>query len=159
MDSMTKLMSKLAALGSDATNMNLSEIEGLAQEAFEKLSEAQRLAEHTLGMGAITAQGLHARDLARTVLDVPGSMLADRVFITTNGTTRSLHITEPVFLLRSQDRVAPDAVHHYAHMVEIAGATPEMVQHVKDFADKMREWQAVNVTKLPDWPPRSLWNN
>jgi hypothetical protein len=58
---------------------------------------------------------------------------------------------EPVFLLRSQDFVAPDIVELWADRAELAGAKADIVLAARQQAKKMRDWQIdLNRVKIPD---------
>ena len=59
---------------------------------------------------------------------------------------------EPVFLIRGQDFVAPEAVEAWADLAESAGAEPGMVQSARDQAHEMRLWGKTYGDKLPDMP-------
>lgn len=56
---------------------------------------------------------------------------------------------EPVFLLRAQDELAADTVDFWADAAESHGVDPEVVQRVREHADRMRRWPR---HKLPDTP-------
>lgn len=57
---------------------------------------------------------------------------------------------EPVFLLRGQDKLAPDIVQAWGlAMIEIGGDR-KIAQLALDQADRMREWQAKNGSKVAD---------
>lgn len=60
---------------------------------------------------------------------------------------------EPVFLLRGQDLCAPDTLSHWAHLAEMRGAKPDIINLVLDQAVAMRKWQREHgVGKVPDLP-------
>ena len=61
-------------------------------------------------------------------------------------------VNEPVFLLRAQDKVAPQVVEIWAMMAELIGAESNIVEAAYDQADEMRAWQQHNVCKTPDAP-------
>jgi hypothetical protein len=54
---------------------------------------------------------------------------------------------EPIFVLRAQDRLAADAVRHWADRAEQAGSTAAKVAEAREIADAMDRWPA---RKLPD---------
>lgn len=54
--------------------------------------------------------------------------------------------TEPVFLLRGQDKLASAALNAYAELLTAAGL-PEQAVHAFDHANEMRDW---SIQKLPD---------
>jgi hypothetical protein len=47
---------------------------------------------------------------------------------------------EPIFVLRAQDRLAPDTVRHWAATAEKAGCGSAKVQEARDLADAMERW-------------------
>ena len=59
---------------------------------------------------------------------------------------------EPVFLIRGNDRVAPDVVDTWANLAEKVGANENIVMAARKHADLMRSWQAENGSKVPDMP-------
>lgn len=59
---------------------------------------------------------------------------------------------EPVFLIRGQDVVGPNAVLHWAELAESQGANVDIVQSAREQALRMRDWQRLNVAKIPDLP-------
>ena len=59
---------------------------------------------------------------------------------------------EPVFLIRGQDVAGPDAVLHWAKLAESRGACVDIVQSAREQALRMRDWQRLNVAKIPDMP-------
>lgn len=59
---------------------------------------------------------------------------------------------EPVFLIRGQDFVAPEAVEAWANLAESAGADPIMVQSARGQAREMRLWGKKHGDKIPDMP-------
>ena len=59
---------------------------------------------------------------------------------------------EPVFLLRAQDKVAPEVVEDWAIAARNAGADPEIVNHAFAHAQLMRKWQTEHGCKVPDMP-------
>ena len=54
---------------------------------------------------------------------------------------------EPIFVLRAQDRLAADAVRHWADRAEQSGSTPAKVAEAREIADAMDRWPS---RKLPD---------
>ncbi len=60
---------------------------------------------------------------------------------------------EPVFLLRAQDILAADAVDFWADALESNGGDLDTVEAVRDWAQRMREW---NPKKMPDTPHNLL---
>ncbi len=59
---------------------------------------------------------------------------------------------EPLFLLRGQDELAPQAVRHYAalrrlHTGTFGQPSTDAVRHIQEFADRMAAWEP---RKLPD---------
>ncbi len=59
---------------------------------------------------------------------------------------------EPVFLIRAHDVTAPDVVRYWAMKAGYCGADKEIIQHAKDQADRMIEWQRHHGMKIPDMP-------
>lgn len=59
---------------------------------------------------------------------------------------------EPVFILRGQDRCAPDAVRAYAAVVAARGGDPEIIKLSRDWADEMDRYQKQHGHKMPDLP-------
>jgi hypothetical protein len=61
------------------------------------------------------------------------------------------HPSEPVFILRAQDRFAPDLLEAWASKVEIAkGTQTEKARRARALAHEMRAWQVMNTSKVPD---------
>jgi hypothetical protein len=54
---------------------------------------------------------------------------------------------EPIFVLRAQDRLAPDLVRGWAAQAERAGCPAAKVQEARAVAEAMERWPA---RKLPD---------
>jgi hypothetical protein len=68
-------------------------------------------------------------------------------------TGKKFHPGEPVWLFRSTDPFAPDALDDYAGRCDAAGCDSAHVQAAVDAAERMREWQFQNpdlVKQLPD---------
>ena len=59
---------------------------------------------------------------------------------------------EPVFLLRGQDKFAPELLLRWASKLRLDGGQPEMAEMVENHAQKMIEWQK-NKVKRPDLYP------
>lgn len=59
---------------------------------------------------------------------------------------------EPVFLLRAQDIVAPQAVEMWALLAHNVGANANIVQAAYEQAHLMRKWQFKHGSKVPDMP-------
>ena len=57
---------------------------------------------------------------------------------------------EPVFLLRAQDKLAPELLLRWAAKLRLAGGSPEMAAMVEAGAQEMIAWQANMTSKLPD---------
>jgi hypothetical protein len=57
---------------------------------------------------------------------------------------------EPVFLLRSRDPLAVAAIAHYVALRVSAGVSPAVLADLAVAVAEMRNWQAVNGTRLPD---------
>ena len=60
--------------------------------------------------------------------------------------------TEPVFLIRGQDIVGPDAVLAWADLAEKAGADRSIIDGARDQARRMRIYQRNRGAKTPDMP-------
>lgn len=82
----------------------------------------------------------HARDDYNRIQDPAGLIPAD----------------EPVFLIRGQDRVAPQAVRLWANLAESHGASHAIVLAARLQAQAMEEWQAARTSKVPDAPDAAL---
>lgn len=119
--------------------------------SIQDTTDARALAEHILSMNFVSAQGQHARHLARRVLGTPSPLHsgADEVAITTNGTTRFIPADEPVFLIRGQDVIGGAAVRAWADMAERVGSSPEIVRIAREHATKMEGWPKKKVADLP----------
>jgi hypothetical protein len=60
---------------------------------------------------------------------------------------------EPVFLLRGQDKYAPDTLRDYAARVYDRGhGSSEACQEIYAHAELMEQWQADHGAKVPDAP-------
>ena len=55
---------------------------------------------------------------------------------------------EPLFILRAQDLVAPEAIEAWCQLAETAGAPLEKVAHARLHAEAMRQWPGHK--KVPD---------
>lgn len=59
--------------------------------------------------------------------------------------------SEPVFILRAQDRFAPDLIEAWSHKVDVAkGAPTTKAKKARALAHQMRAWQEMNGSKVPD---------
>lgn len=83
---------------------------------------------------------IHARDDYNRIQDPAGKIPAD----------------EPVFLLRAQDKHAPEVVAFWASLVLREGNAPEMGNMAMHHARRMRDWQAEHGRKSPDLPVQEL---
>lgn len=66
---------------------------------------------------------------------------------------KKFHAGEPIFLIRSTDPFATQAIIDYARRCEREGASRQMVDEVFDHAMRVAEWQRENpelVKPLPD---------
>lgn len=63
---------------------------------------------------------------------------------------------EPVFLLRAKDALAPEVVDFWAWRLEENGGDQVAIDAAREHANKMKEWQKQNESKLPDTPPDVL---
>lgn len=57
---------------------------------------------------------------------------------------------EPMFVLRAQDKLAPEIVREWAYRAHVSGAPIEKVREARHIADLMEEWQVANRRKVPD---------
>ncbi len=57
---------------------------------------------------------------------------------------------EPIFVLRAQDLLAPDAVEFWVSSAAMLGVSPEKLREAENLADAMRDWQEDHDCKLPD---------
>ena len=76
-----------------------------------------------------------------------------------SGTLSRAADDEPVFVLRGKDELAPDLIDEWAtrcnmsHAFREPGVTAAIerkVTEARELAERMREWQRVNGSKLPD---------
>lgn len=81
---------------------------------------------------------IHARDDYQRIQDPAGRIPAD----------------EPVFLLRAQDKTAPDAVEAWANLQYRQGGNREMANLAMQHAHAMRAWQSTHGAKVADMPPQ-----
>lgn len=63
---------------------------------------------------------------------------------------------EPVFILRAQDKFAPETILAYCEQIQAAGGETEIVGSAIRHADRFRAWQKENYHKLPDIMPTNL---
>jgi hypothetical protein len=61
-------------------------------------------------------------------------------------------VDEPVFLLRAQDKFAPEVVAYWASLVLREGTSPEIAGLAMQHSRTMKDWQHVNGKKTPDLP-------
>ena len=59
---------------------------------------------------------------------------------------------EPVFLLRAQDKNAPDMVDLWADWAAEDNAEENIVKAARSHAEAMRKWQEEHGSKVPDMP-------
>ena len=60
-------------------------------------------------------------------------------------------LDEPVFVLRAQDKFAPDLLESWSHKVDVAkGCATEKGRKARALAHQMRAWQEMNSCKVPD---------
>lgn len=57
---------------------------------------------------------------------------------------------EPVFLLRAQDKLAPELLLQWAMKLRLLGGDPNMARLAEDHAQRMIDWQAKHGCKTPD---------
>ena len=63
---------------------------------------------------------------------------------------------EPVFLLRGQDKFAPELLLRWAAKLRLDGGDVEMAQMVEGHAQEMLNWQETYGKKRPDLPKKRL---
>lgn len=63
---------------------------------------------------------------------------------------------EPVFLLRAQDKAAPETVRSWVRLAQVKGADPEMTQNALAQADAMEAWATKKVPDLAPLPEPKL---
>lgn len=73
----------------------------------------------------------------------------------TTGET-SIGENEPVFLLRAQDRLAPDTLIYWASQLKASGGDVDTANNIIKFAERMRIWQLTHNVKIPDAPKDTL---
>ena len=57
---------------------------------------------------------------------------------------------EPIFVLRAQDKLAPDVVRYWARRAVNNSVNPAKVTEAEDLAYKMEQWAAGHTSKIPD---------
>ena len=57
---------------------------------------------------------------------------------------------EPIFVLRAQDRIAPEIVLEWSDRALRAGTPIAKVAEARELARKMIDWQKEHATKTPD---------
>lgn len=78
----------------------------------------------------------HAREDYNHIQDPSGKIPAD----------------EPVFLLRGQDKIAPQLLVEWANLLEAMGGDQDMANKVRNHAMEMLKWQRDKRMKIPDEP-------
>jgi len=58
--------------------------------------------------------------------------------------------SEPIFVLRAQDQLAPAIVRAWAKAAQLAGTPRKKVMEAYDQAAAMDEWQGLHGAKRPD---------
>jgi hypothetical protein len=58
--------------------------------------------------------------------------------------------SEPIFVLRAQDQLAPAIVRRWAYTAHAAGVPRKKIEEAHTCADAMEEWQALHGAKRPD---------
>lgn len=69
-----------------------------------------------------------------------------------NGGNSSIPDEEPVFVIRGQDKAAPETLRAYAKLALNWGASGELVGAVLIHADAMEAWQMAHGGKTPTLP-------
>jgi len=59
-------------------------------------------------------------------------------------------VDEPVFLLRGQDKFAPELLLRWSAKLRLNGGQPEVAELVERHAQRMIRWQEIHGQKLPD---------
>lgn len=59
---------------------------------------------------------------------------------------------EPVFLLRAQDKLAPETLLAWCSLANAAGVPADMVNQIIEHQEKMVAWQKEHGSKVPDMP-------
>lgn len=57
---------------------------------------------------------------------------------------------EPVFVLRAQDKLAPEIVREWAYRAQCEGAPIAKCDDARRIADAMEQWQIAHRRKVPD---------
>lgn len=57
---------------------------------------------------------------------------------------------EPIFVLRAQDKLAPNLVRMWAASAASQGTPYEKTREGRELADRMEQWQAEHGSKVPD---------
>lgn len=57
---------------------------------------------------------------------------------------------EPIFVLRAQDRLAPETLQFWIDIAERDGVCPSKLNDARLSLRDMREWQELHETKIPD---------
>lgn len=60
--------------------------------------------------------------------------------------------SEPVFLIRGKDKLAPATLRRWANLAAIEGADENIVKAALAQADEMERYQAEYGAKIPDMP-------
>ena len=63
---------------------------------------------------------------------------------------------EPVFLIRAQDQIAPDAVRAWAHLHRVNRGSDTAYDLAMKHADLMEQWGRTHGTKAADVPAEGL---
>lgn len=65
---------------------------------------------------------------------------------------KQLHPGEPVFLLRAQDPLAPEAIRFYADICKQVGCHPAHVEAARRHAQRIKDWQTANPELVKEKP-------
>jgi hypothetical protein len=65
-------------------------------------------------------------------------------------TENKIPVDEPVFLLRAQDKFAPELLLRWAMKVRLEGGDPNVAAEAEGHAQKMLDWQKIHGSKTPD---------
>lgn len=65
---------------------------------------------------------------------------------------KKFHPGEPVFLLRAQDPLAPEAIVFYADICQQEGCHPAHVEAARNHAQRIVDWQKAHPMRVKDKP-------
>lgn len=56
---------------------------------------------------------------------------------------------EPVFILRAQDKLAPDALRHWIEMAKMYGIDKNTINQAEKQLERMAEWEPQGLPDIP----------